>query len=58
MKNVEFDDSNNDFLKDLEKICKDIDKENNVILPADKTTNFYKVSSNDYNNLMDKNIYK
>ena len=45
IKNIEFNDNKNEFLENLNKTCDKIDKENKIILPADKTINFYKHSA-------------
>ena len=58
VKNVEFKNADNDFLNNLNEICNSIDEEKKIILPADKTTNFYKITETKYNELINKNIQK
>ena len=40
------------------KDIKDIEKESKLIVAADKTTNFYKIKNEDYDELLAKNITK
>lgn len=58
IQNIEFHHTANKFQK---KLSTDIDKiniEDTLLVPADKTTNFYKVKPNVYKDLLDKNITK
>ena len=42
----------------MDKICDKIDNEKNIILPADKTNNFYSVEPEKYLDMLNKNIQK
>ena len=57
-KNIKFKDFNNNFQTKLKKDVKDVEKETKLIIKADKTTNHYKVSHEDYSELLQKNITK
>ena len=50
--------SNNAFQNQLSKKVREINKSDKVFLMADKTTNIYKVSKDDYNKLLKENITK
>ena len=58
IENIETKEVTSDFQDKLRKDTKDIKKEEKVIVAADKTTNFYKVTPETYNNLLTKNITK
>ena len=58
IENIETKEVKTDFQDKLKKDTKDIKKEEKVIVAADKTTNFYKVTPETYNNLLTKNITK
>ena len=58
IKDVQYDDFLNPLQKDLKVVQANINSEPKVIIPADKTTNFYKMDPKDYNQLLDKNIQK
>ena len=55
-KNLEFRKYKNPFQKELSKVIHDITNSENVIVPADKTSNFYKVPVKDYIKLLNDNI--
>ncbi|PFX16668.1 Fibropellin-1 [Stylophora pistillata] len=44
--------------KKLSQHVDSINKDSNLYVPADKTTNFYKMNANDYKSLLNKNIEK
>ena len=46
------------FLKKLATDAKIIKKSENLFVPADQTTNFYKMDPNSYNELLHKNVTK
>ena len=50
--------TNNAFQSNLSSKVREINKSDKVFLLADKTTNIYKVSKDDYNNLLTKKITK
>ena len=50
--------SNNAFQDKLSSIVRDINKSDKVFLMADKTTNIYKVTTDEYNKLLTENITK
>ena len=52
--NVEFRHFNNDLQRNLKRICSEIKEEPKLIIPADKTPNFYKITSEEHNNLRKK----
>jgi hypothetical protein len=56
--NIKFKEHRNAFQNKLKKDEKDIEKENRMIIPADKTSNYYKVVREDYDELLQKNITK
>ena len=47
-----------EFQKKLSEHVESINKDDNLYVPADKTTNFYKMNTNDYKTLLKKNIEK
>lgn len=49
---------NNSFLNNLNNDVKHIKKERKLLIPADKTTNFYKLDPATYNTLLEQNITK
>ena len=53
---IEFRQYSNPFLRKLDKDKKEIQKSKNVFVFADKTTNLYEVSANEYNKLLTENI--
>ena len=58
-KNIEFKDKNfNNFQHQLKKDLKTINTEKRMIVPADKSTNYYKVDQDMYKDLLQKNITK
>ena len=56
--NVEFKHYNNDVQMNMKRICDDIKAEPKLIIPADKTSNFYKLSIEEHNKLRDKDVQK
>ena len=46
---------NNEFLSKLDQDVKNINKSENIFVPADKTTNFYKLGRDEYNKLLRDN---
>ena len=58
IQSVKFKHVNNSFLNRLATDTDLIRKEPNLIVPADKTTNFYKLEPSAYNDLLEKNITK
>ena len=57
-KNIRFRNRTNSFQTKLNGDSKKIKGETNMIIAADKTSNFYKVSKTDYEALLEKNITK
>ena len=43
-----------EFQKKLSEHVESVNKDNNLYVPADKTTNFYKMNANDYKTLLKK----
>ena len=58
IQSIKFRPVNNKFLNDLNNDVKHIKGEKRLVVPADKTTNFYKMSTTDYNKLLEKNVTK
>ena len=58
IQSVKFKHVNNTFLNRLKEDTDLIRKEPRLIIPADKTTNFYKLEPSAYNDLLEKNIMK
>ena len=59
IKNIEFDENRtNAFQEKLKTEVKNIKNEPNLIIAADKTSNFYKVGSQSYSSLVERNIQK
>ena len=58
VKQVKFRKINDIFQSKLANDLKIINKTKNIIVPADKTTNFYKIPKQEYNNLLLKSIRK
>ena len=54
--NIEFRHVNNPFQEKMKKDIKDIKQCNQLIVPADKSSNLYKMSKEDYNNYLTNNI--
>ena len=54
--NIEFRKVDNAFQKNLSKICKELQNEPKLIIPADKTSNFYKISKDQYEELRIKDV--
>ena len=58
IQNIEFDNRNNEFQRQLQKDIRKINEDPNLIIKADKTTNFYKMSPDNYNDLVARNVQK
>ena len=59
IQNIEFKDlRSTEFQNELSKHVESMSKDNNLYVPADETTNFYKMNASDYNTLLKKNIEK
>ena len=56
--NVEFRHFDNALQRNLKRICSDIKEEPKLIIPADKTHNFYKITTEEHNNLRKKDVEK
>ena len=55
---VQFKNANSNFQKQLSKDVKEVKNSNNLTIPADKTTNFYKIEPKQYEKLLEENITK
>ena len=58
IKNIEYEEKQNDFQNKLKAEVKKIQKDENLIVAADKTSNHYRVKPADYKKLIEKNIHK
>ncbi len=58
IQSTKFKHVNNPFLNKLQDDTKRIKDETKLLIPADKTTNFYKLEPSTYNNLLKQNITK
>ena len=58
IQSTKFKHVNNPFLNKLQDDTKRIKDETKFLIPADKTTNFYKLEPSTYNNLLKQNINK
>ena len=58
IQNTEFRTTTNNFQKDLRKQVKKIEHDPNLIIPADKTSNYHKMPPQRYQELLEKNIQK
>ena len=58
VKNLEFRTSRSRFQAELIKTVQDIGKCKNLIIPFDKTANFYQISIGEYDKLLKNNITK
>ena len=58
IENIEYRDARNDFHNNLSAKIDDIKKETKVIVPADKTSNFYKLEKEEFLDLVEKNVHK
>ena len=58
IRNTKYRQANDKFQNQLEKDKKDIKNTDRLIIQADKTTNFYKMEQNTYNQLLDVNVTK
>ena len=58
VQDIEFKSANSAFQKQLSKDIADIKENTHLLVAADKTTNFYKVGTDQYDNLLQNNINK
>ena len=58
IRGIEFDKLTNDFQKELAKDVKRVREDDQLVVKADKTTNFYRMKPNKYKELLNKNIHK
>ena len=58
IQNIEFSTISNPYLNTLKNEVKKIEKDPNLIISADKTSNFYKMKPQKYQELLEKNIHK
>ena len=58
VQNIEFKSTNKAFQKQLNQDIEKTKKGTRLLIPADKTTNFYKVKPDQYNKLLESNITK
>jgi hypothetical protein len=58
IQNIKFKDTKCKFQKELFNDVNKINKSDMLFVPADKTTNFYKMDPKSYNDLLQKNITK
>ena len=58
VQSTKFKQVNNPFLNKLKDDTDRITKETKLLIPADKTTNFYKLEPSKYNDLLEQNITK
>ena len=56
--NVEFKHFDNELQRNLKRICDEIKEEPKLIIPADKTPNFYKVTLAEHDDLRQKDVQK
>ena len=55
---IEFKPVQNQFQKQLKRDIRELKQSSKLLIPADKTTNLYKVSTKDYDKLLTENITK
>lgn len=58
IRNIKYQNQVNEFQTKLQKDVEDIKASNELLIPADKTTNLYNVTVEQYNKLLDDNITK
>ena len=58
LKSIKFNNKSNHFQQKLKNDKNTIKNEKKVFVPADKTTNFYKIETEEYQKLLDKNVTK
>ena len=58
VQNIKFRSTTSPLQREMEGDIKRIQTDKYLYVPADKTSNFYKVSPEEYNKLIDKNIHK
>ena len=54
--NIEFRQFENDLQKNLKNVCEEIQREPKLIIPADKTSNFYKIEKEQYEELRQRDV--
>ena len=54
--NIKFTNYKDEFQSNLSKELNEINKSNKVYMEADKTTNYYETSADNYNKLLDENV--
>ena len=57
-KNLEFRPYSNEFLKKLDKDIKEMNRNDQVYIKADKTSNFYKTSKETHDTLIEREVQK
>ena len=55
--NVQFRKFNNNLQRNLKQICDDIQHDPRLIIPADKTSNFYKLTPKEHQELREKDVH-
>ena len=58
IENIKFRKHNDPFQSKLKKDLEDIKNETKVIVKADKTSNYYKLETKEYQSILEKNIHK
>ena len=58
IQDIEFTRHTNDFQQNLKRDIKNATDNTNLIVKADKTTNFYWMKTTEYQSLVDKNLQK
>lgn len=58
IQSIEFEDKTNDFQRKLHKDLKTLNNDSKLTVKADKTTNYYKMEREKYNDLVDSNVTK
>ena len=53
-----WDGTTNDYQNELKEECKVIASSNKLFVPADKTSNFYKMENEDYDTLVTRDVMK
>ena len=58
MENIEYRAVTTEFHRNLKEKINNIKSDSKIIVPADKTNNFYKLEKEDFLNLVEKNVHK
>lgn len=58
VKNVKFEDKSNKFQKQMEKDISSFTNNEELLIKADKTTNYYKMKKSEYTELLNNNVTK